>query len=122
LLVENQSSLGRFVGMALMEAGYAVSKVSTPEEVGPMLAPSPPDLIIFNTGLAVEDKSMFIYTWREQVPALKVLEISEEPLIKTGASSIDLATLDAPNAILSIPFTLEELPAKVEALLQNLKH
>ena len=74
------------------------------------------DVVVFNTGLSPQLKSDFIYGWREVVPTIKILEISEEPLIKSAAG-IDMQKVGAPDAYLAIPFLIDELPAAIEALL-----
>jgi DNA-binding response OmpR family regulator len=64
LLIENQTRLGAFMGMSLMDDGHEVAKVQTPEEVAGRLSDSTPDLLIFNTGLPAREKSEFIAAWR----------------------------------------------------------
>ena len=104
LLIENHSSLGRLIGLYLLDAGYEVSKVETPEEAEGRLAdPSHPDVIVFNTGLPPEQKSAFIYGWRQRAPGTKILEISEDPLIVApGASTLE--RVGAADAYLTTPF------------------
>ena len=118
LLIENVSGLGRVLGISLLEAGYAVSKVNQPEDVEARIVNSPVDVVVFNTGLAAQLKSDFIHGWRQVAPTIKILEISEEPLIKSAAG-IDMEKVGAPDGYLAIPFLIEELPNAVESLLKG---
>ena len=107
LVIENQTRLGAFLGMALMDAGHDVGMVATADLVTERLAASAPELIIFNTGLPAKEKSELIAAWRDANQAVKVLEISENPLIiATGAE--DMSKVGAPEAYLGIPFDFAE--------------
>ena len=108
LLVENNTLLGRLLGVYLLEAGYEVARVSQPEETAGRLLDSRPDLIIFNTGLPPEEKSRYIHGWRELAPEARVLEISESPLI-TDTSDVDLERLGKPDACLPMPLDFDLL-------------
>jgi DNA-binding response OmpR family regulator len=115
LIVESALFLGRVVGLTLLDAGFQVALVKEPEDVLERLQENPPQLIVFNTGLPAEAKSAFIRSWREQAPDVKVLEISENPLIiASPSSSLDVGRADR---YLTTPFRWERLPDVVRECL-----
>jgi DNA-binding NtrC family response regulator len=116
LLIENQTRLGVFMGMRLMDAGHDVGKVETPDLVAERLSSGPPDVIVFNTGLPAREKADFISSWREACPRVKILEVSENPLI-IGRQTEDLERVGAPDAFLEIPFDFSDLIVAVDDLM-----
>jgi DNA-binding response OmpR family regulator len=115
LLIEHLERLGRVIALYLLSAGYELATTSDPEAVEPRLVTDPPDLLIFNTGMAAEEKSFYISRWRGAVPNLKVLEISPNPYI--WASHVQPKDVGAPDLFLDVPFDLDELGAAVEGCL-----
>jgi CheY-like chemotaxis protein len=99
LLVENLERMGHLIALCLIDCGYEVAKVGSPEEVSERLAEQDHDLVVFNTGLPAEQKSAFIRRWREEKPAVKVLEIPTSPTsgslcpwVKSGPPTVTYAS------------------------------
>ena len=109
LLVENLATMGHVIGAYLMDAGFEIARVTTPDEATERLELQQPDLIIFNTGLPAELKSSYINRWRAVAPATKILEISEYPLIVAGGSLL-ASEIGAADMYVQIPFDFDKLP------------
>ena len=112
LLVENLATMGHVIGAYLMDAGFEIARVRTPDEATERLGLQQPDLIIFNTGMAAEMKSSFINQWRGIAPATKILEISEYPLIISP--TVQPSEVGAADMYVGIPFDFDRLPEFVE--------
>jgi DNA-binding response OmpR family regulator len=108
--------MGHLIAVCLIDAGYEVARVNTPEEVSERIASQDHNLIVFNTGLPVEQKSSFIRGWREERPGIKVLEISNVPYIWRP---MPIGEVGAADRYLPIPFDLEKLGAVVEECLSE---
>src|SRR6185295_4482891 len=117
LLVENLATMGHVIGAYLMDAGFEIARVTTPDEATERLDLAPPDLIIFNTGMPAEMKSSYINQWRARAPATKILEISEYPLII--APTINPSDVGAADMYVPIPFDFDRLPEFVAECLAS---
>lgn len=116
LVIENNTTLGAFISLDLIDGGYEVSKVGDPSLVAERLLENAPDLIIFNTGLPSREKAEFIGAWRQLSSTVKVLELSENPLI-VGRDGEDPNLIAAPDGFLGIPFQFNELEEAVATTL-----
>ena len=115
LVVEGELFLGRLVGLTLLEAGFEVALVKEPEDVHERLSSTAPDVIVFNTGLPAGRKSEFIRGWRATREEIKVVEISEYPLIAAAdTTSVDVGKADV---YLTPPIRWEALPDVVRQCL-----
>src|SRR4051812_36813645 len=110
LLVESEATLGKVLGWYLLEDGFQVSRVANPEDVAAKLGAEPAaDLILFNTGLPTESKSVFIRSWRELAPEVRVLEVSEDGFFR-ASQAVDLSQIGFPDAFVNIPIDWSKLP------------
>jgi len=115
LVIENQSLLGKWIGLNLADAGHVVIQVRRPEEAHVQIETSRPDLVIFNTGLPAEVKGLFIRHWRELQPKTRVLDITDDA---DGAEAGPGGWSEA-DSYVRVPFMMERLIEVVEGLLDS---
>jgi DNA-binding response OmpR family regulator len=114
LIVEDEPELAGFVAQALEEAGYAAEVAATIADARSALGQGDPDLIILDAMLPDGDGFVFLPELREQSAA--------PVLILTARGSLDdrVRGLDAgADDYLVKPFPLEELLARIRALLRR---
>ncbi|HWO72382.1 MAG TPA: hypothetical protein VNN21_02385, partial [Dehalococcoidia bacterium] len=85
LVIENQSLLGKWIGLNLADAGHIVIQVRQPEDAHAQIQTSSPDLVIFNTGLPAAIKGAYVRRWRQLRPETRILDITDET--EAGASA-----------------------------------
>ncbi len=115
LLVEDERDLARQVAGALKEAGYVVD-VAHDGEDGHFLGDSEPyDAVILDIGLPVIDGITVLTRWRKAGRTMPVLILTARDRWSEKVAGFDAGADD----YLTKPFVLEELLARVRALLRR---
>jgi two-component system KDP operon response regulator KdpE len=114
LVVDDEQQIRRAVGRALTSRGYHVDEAGDGEEALSVAAASQPDLVVLDLNLPQLDGLAVCQQLRRRssVPIL-VLSVREEESDKVAA--LDLGADD----YLTKPFGIEELMARVRALLRR---
>lgn len=114
LIIDDEPQIRRFLGISLRAAGYGVGEASTGAEGLGELAASQPDLVILDLGLPDMDGGEVL----QHIRAL-----SEVPVLVLSVRSAEqekVRLLDAgANDYLTKPFGLQEMLARVRALLRQ---
>lgn len=115
LVVEDDSDLRRQLGEALGQAGYAVDLASDGED-GQFLGDTEPyDAVILDLGLPKVDGMTILKNWRREGRNFPVLILTARDDWSDKVSGIDAGADD----YLSKPFQIEELLARMRALLRR---
>ena len=114
LIVDDEQHIRRAVGRALIARSYQVEMATDGEEALPIAAATQPDLVVLDLNLPGLDGLTVCHLLREQsaVPIL-VLSVRDDATDKVAA--LDLGADD----YLTKPFSVEELMARVRALLRR---
>jgi two-component system KDP operon response regulator KdpE len=114
LVVDDEQELRRAVGRALVARGYQVEMATDGQEALPIAQAFQPDLVVLDLNLPALDGLAVCRLLREQsaVPIL-VLSVRDDDTDKVAA--LDLGADD----YLTKPFSVEELMARVRALLRR---
>jgi two-component system KDP operon response regulator KdpE len=114
LVVDDEQELRRAVGRALVARGYQVEMATDGQEALPIAQAFQPDLVVLDLNLPGLDGLAVCRQLREQsaVPIL-VLSVRDDDTDKVAA--LDLGADD----YLTKPFSVEELMARVRALLRR---
>ncbi|HZP58291.1 MAG TPA: response regulator [Dehalococcoidia bacterium] len=79
LLIESEAPVLRLMGWGLMEEGFQVRAVPSPEEAISVLESYQPDFIVFNTPLPTEACRRAVESLRARTPRAKILDVSPSP-------------------------------------------
>ncbi len=114
LVVDDEQQIRRAVGRALTTRGYEVLEARDGEEALSVTAASEPDLVILDLNLPERDGLSVCQQLRRRSSApILILSVREEESDKVAA--LDLGADD----YLTKPFGIEELMARVRALLRR---
>lgn len=117
LLIEDESALQRLISWALLDAQFEVSVAKDAEAGLQRLSEHAPDVIIFNTVMADDEKRVVMERMRAIAPSARILDVSEEKNARErGMIGVSLDGSIA-DATLDLPFPKERLLAAVEKLL-----
>jgi len=115
LVVEDDKDLARQLRGALADAGYAVDVAHDGEE-GHFLGDTEPyDAVILDLGLPILDGLTVLQRWREDGRTMPVLILTARDRWSDKVSGIDAGADD----YLSKPFHMEEMLARIRALLRR---
>ena len=115
LLVEDDRNLNRQIAAALADAGYAVDKTFDGEE-GHYLGDSEPyDAVILDLGLPNMDGVSILTKWRTDGRKMPVLILTARDRWSDKVQGFDAGADD----YLAKPFHMEELLARIRALLRR---
>ncbi|MBV7403819.1 two-component system response regulator PmrA [Enterobacter sp. ENT03] len=117
LVVEDDTLLLQGLLLAMQAEGYACDGVATAREAAQCLAVSHYSLIVLDLGLPDEDGVHFLQRLRREKCALPVLILTARDTVEDRVSGLDAGADD----YLIKPFALEELNARIRALLRR-KH
>ena len=115
LLAEDDPSLARQISAALERAGYAVDKTADGEEAWFLGDTEPYDAVILDLGLPVLDGLAVLRRWRGDGRAMPVLILTARASWREKVTGLR----EGADDYLGKPFEIEELLARVEALIRS---
>jgi two-component system OmpR family response regulator len=115
LIAEDDAALAEALSVALRQSGYAVDRVDNGQAADRVLADAVFDLLILDLGLPVMDGFEVLRRLRKRDSALPVLILSARENPEEKVLGLDLGADD----YLSKPFSVNELQARVRALLRR---
>ncbi len=107
LIVERDDATMRLLAWGMREEGYTVVTSAGADELiaGERVAP---DVIVFNTGMAVDIKRLWVSALRYIVPYVDIIDL---------CSTEDMSTYDTgADGYLEAPYRLDKLICVIEAL------
>ena len=117
LLVEDDPDLSRQLKLVLGDAGYAVDHAPDGEEAQFLGETEPYDAVILDLGLPKIDGLTVLRAWRRADMAVPVLILTARDAWNEKVQGIDAGADD----YLAKPFSMEELLARVRALIRRAK-
>src|SRR5215472_6105896 len=115
LIVEDERRLGEFLQKALSECRYTATWVRTRKEAADALAETPYDVIVLDLSLPDGDGLELLRQWRGSGFNEPVLILSARDSLEDRIKGLDVGADD----YLPKPFSLEELLAKMRALMRR---
>ncbi|MCD6679660.1 MAG: response regulator transcription factor [Burkholderiaceae bacterium] len=115
LLVEDDRMIGQAVQTALRQDGYALDWVRDAEAADTALATSEFDLVLLDLGLPGRDGISLLRTMRSRADKTPVLIVTARDEVQDRIGGLDAGADD----YLVKPFDLEELAARMRALLRR---
>jgi two-component system response regulator PrrA len=118
LLVEDEGKVARFVARGLQAEGHAVEAVGDVESARAALCAAPADLLILDLMLPGVDGVTFCRELRGRKDTTPILMLTARDAVHDRVQGLDSGADD----YLTKPFALEELLARVRALLRRPRH
>ncbi|HLC25936.1 MAG TPA: response regulator transcription factor [bacterium] len=115
LVVEDDRKVARFIGRALEEAGYAVDQARTGTEGLTLAADRVHDLVILDVLLPEMNGFQVLRAMRQQEIKTPVLLLTARDTVEDKVRGLDSGADD----YLTKPFAVEEMLARVRALLRR---
>jgi CheY-like chemotaxis protein len=107
--------------MSLLRSGFTVMEAGNGKEAITHFKSSLTDLVVTDLIMPEEDGLKVVIKLRELKPSIKIIAISGGGKVGPG-SYLNLAKALGADAIYSKPFSVNELTAKIEQLLDNEQH
>jgi len=121
LIVEDDKELREMLKISLIRHKYTVLEAADGKEAITHFKPSITDLVITDLIMPDEDGLKVIMRLREIKPTLKIIAISGGGKAGPG-SYLNLAKALGANVIFPKPFSVNDLLAKIEQLLNDEQH
>jgi DNA-binding response OmpR family regulator len=121
LIVEDDKELREMLKMSLLRSGFTVLEAGNGKDAITHFKPSLTDLVVTDLIMPEEDGLKVVIKLRELKPSIKIIAISGGGKVGPG-SYLNLAKVLGADAIYSKPFSVNELTAKIEQLLDNEQH
>jgi CheY-like chemotaxis protein len=121
LIVEDDKELREMLKMSLLRKGYTVQEAENGKEAISHFKPLITDLVVTDLIMPEEDGIKVVIRLRELKPSIKIIAISGGGKVGPG-SYLNLAKALGADAIYSKPFSIKDLIAKIEQLLENEQH
>jgi len=121
LIVEDDKELREMLKMSLLRRNFTVLEAENGKEAITHFKPSLTDLVVTDLIMPEEDGLKVIIKLRELKPSIKIIAISGGGKVGPG-SYLNLAKALGADAIYSKPFSINDLTAKIEQLLDNEQH
>jgi CheY-like chemotaxis protein len=121
LIVEDDKELREMLKMSLLRSGFTVLEAGNGKEAITHFKPSLTDLVVTDLIMPEEDGLKVVIKLRELKPSIKIIAISGGGKVGPG-SYLNLAKALGADAIYSKPFSINDLTAKIEQLLDNEQH
>jgi two-component system OmpR family response regulator len=118
LIAEDDAALAEALQVALRQSGYAVDRVDNGHAADQVLRSAVFDLLILDLGLPKLDGFEVLRRLRKQDSLLPVLILSARERLEEKVLGLDMGADD----YLSKPFSINELQARVRALLRRHHH
>jgi two-component system OmpR family response regulator len=115
LVAEDEPRIAKAVSEALTAAGYAVDRASDGEEAQFLGETEPYDAVVLDLGLPRIDGLSVLRHWRERGVSAPVLILTARGSWREKVEGID----SGPDDYLAKPFAMEELLARMRALLRR---
>lgn len=115
LLAEDDEFLASGISIALTDSGYAIDEVRTGDEAYTAISNTTYDLVILDLGLPTLDGLEVLVRVRAKGLTLPILIITARDDIRDRVTGLDAGA----NDYLIKPFHLEELEARIRALLRK---
>jgi two-component system, OmpR family, response regulator len=115
LLAEDDPGLARQVAAALERAGYAVDKAVSGEDAWHLGDTEPYDAVILDLGLPVLDGLSVLRRWRKDNRSMPVLILTARGSWREKVTGLR----EGADDYLAKPFEIEELLARLEALIRR---
>ncbi len=115
LLVEDDQMLSNGVSLALTQNGYVVDHVRTGADADRALSSTEYDLLVLDLGLPEMDGLEVLTKLRQRGSATPVLILTARDSLEDRITGLDLGA----NDYMTKPFHLEELEARIRALLRK---
>ena len=120
LIVEDDKELREMLKMSLLRSGFTVLEAENGKEAITHFKPSLTDLVVTDLIMPEEDGLKVVIKLRELKPSIKIIAISGGGKVGPG-SYLNLAKALGADAIYSKPFSINELIAKIQELLNVVK-
>ena len=118
LLVEDDRELREMLKLSLSRRNYTVIEAENGKDAIAHFKPSITDIVITDLIMPEEDGMKVVIKLRELKPSLKIIAISGGGKVGPG-SYLNLAKALGADAIYSKPFSINDLIAKIEQLLES---
>ncbi len=115
LVVEDDTLLLQGLILAMQSEGYACDGVATAQQAALTLANGHYSLVVLDLGLPDEDGLHFLHRMRQEKMSTPVLILTARDTLEDRVSGLDTGADD----YLIKPFALEELNARIRALLRR---
>ena len=115
LLVEDDQMLSNGVSLALTQNGYVVDHVRTGADADTALSKTEYDLLVLDLGLPEMDGLEVLTRLRQRGSSTPVLILTARDSLEDRITGLDLGA----NDYMTKPFHLEELEARIRALLRK---
>lgn len=121
LIVEDDKELREMLKMSLLRRSYTVLEAENGKNAITHFKPSLTDLVVTDLIMPEEDGLKVVIKLREMKPSIKIIAISGGGKVGPG-SYLNLAKALGADAIFSKPFSINDLTAKIEQLLETEQH
>ena len=121
LLVEDNKELREMLKMSLLRRSFTVLEAENGKDAITHFKPFITDLVVTDLIMPEEDGLKVVIKLRELKPSIKIIAISGGGKVGPG-SYLNLAKALGADAIYSKPFSINDLIAKIEQLLDNEQH
>jgi len=121
LIVEDDKELREMLKMSLIRRNFTVIEAENGKDAITHFKPFITDLVVTDLIMPEEDGLKVVIKLRELKPSIKIIAISGGGKVGPG-SYLNLAKALGADAIYSKPFSINDLIAKIEQLLDNEQH
>lgn len=121
LIVEDEKELREMLKISLSRRKFTVLEAENGKEAILHFKPSVTDLVVTDLIMPEEDGLKVIIKLRELKPTIKIIAISGGGKAGPG-SYLNFAKVLGADAVFSKPFSLNDLVARIEELLNNEQH
>jgi len=118
LIVEDDKELREMLKMSLLRSNFTVLEAENGKAAIMHFKPLITDLVVTDLIMPEEDGLKVVMKLRELKPSIKIIAISGGGKVGPG-SYLNLAKALGADAIYSKPFSINDLIAKIEQLLDN---
>lgn len=115
LLAEDDEFLASAITLALSNSGYAVDEARSGEDAFSFLSKTPYDLVILDLGLPKLDGLEVLVRARAKGQTVPIIILTARDDVRSRVTGLDAGA----NDYLTKPFHLEELEARIRALLRK---
>ena len=121
LIVEDDKELREMLKLSLLRRNFMVLEAENGKDAITHFKPLITDLVVTDLIMPEEDGLKVVIKLRELKPSIKIIAISGGGKVGPG-SYLNLAKALGADAIYSKPFSINELVAKIEQLLDSEQH